>query len=178
MKINGVIPIEKLEGKCATCKHFNPVIKELYGITTLHARGNCSINHTKHGNTYKQRTETCKKWEGIMDKNCCDCEQTYSDDVCECELFNKHEEAIRDIKLSIQPVCGGVSLELAIEALEKQIPKKAEYHHEADGNCALTICPNCENRVTVTRFAFPLDRYCKECGQRYVVDIANWEVKE
>lgn len=64
MKVNGFIPIERLKGKCATCKHFNQLIKELYGIKTLHARGNCNINKTKHGNTYKQRTETCKKWEG------------------------------------------------------------------------------------------------------------------
>lgn len=113
-----------------------------------------------------------------MENNCCDCEHTYSDDICECELFNKYEEAIKDIKLAIQPICGGISLETAIEALEKQIPKKAEYHHKADGECALTICPNCKNRVTVTRVAFPLDRYCKECGQHYVVDIANWEVEE
>lgn len=65
MKINGTIPIEKLQGKCATCKHYNPLIKKLYGIETLHARGNCSIHKYKETNTnvYKQRTETCKKWQ-------------------------------------------------------------------------------------------------------------------
>lgn len=63
-------------------------------------------------------------------------------------------------------------------AIEKQIPKKAEYHHKANGECALTICPNCESGLIVTRFAFPLDRYCKQCGQRYIVNILNWEVEE
>ena len=34
------------------------------------------------------------------------------------------EEAIKDIKENIQPSIGGESLDMAIEALEKQIPKK------------------------------------------------------
>lgn len=114
-----------------------------------------------------------------MENNCCDCEHTYSDDICECELFNKYEETIKLCKLDYElfPDDNGHLL-IAIEALEKQIPKKAEYHHKVDGECALVICPNCDNRVIVTKFAFPLDRYCKECGQHYVVDIANWEVEE
>ena len=62
--------------------------------------------------------------------------------------------------------------------LEKQIPKRAEYHHKADGECALVICPSCENRVMVTKVAFPLDRYCKECGQHYTANIANWGIEE
>lgn len=67
---------------------------------------------------------------------------------------------------------------IILESLEKQVPKKAEYHHKVNGECALTICPNCENRVIVTRFAFPLDRYCKECGQHYVIDIKDWDIEE
>ena len=35
------------------------------------------------------------------------------------------QEAIKDIKENIKPVVGGKSLDLAIEALEKQIPKNA-----------------------------------------------------
>jgi len=34
------------------------------------------------------------------------------------------QEAIIDIKENIQPVVGGISLGMAIEALEKQIPTK------------------------------------------------------
>ena len=67
---------------------------------------------------------------------------------------------------------------LATSALEKQMPKPAEYHHKADGKCALTICPNCENRLAITRYVFPLDRYCKQCGQHYVVDVKDWSVEE
>ena len=34
------------------------------------------------------------------------------------------EEAIIDIRENIQPIIGGKSLDIAISALEKQIPKK------------------------------------------------------
>lgn len=34
------------------------------------------------------------------------------------------EEAIKDIKENIKPIVGGISLDMAIEALEKQIPIK------------------------------------------------------
>ena len=70
------------------------------------------------------------------------------------------------------------ALVIAMKAIEKADEKNAEYHHKAYGQCALTICPRCDNRVTVTKFGFPLDRYCKECGQHYVVNIKNWEVEE
>ena len=65
-----------------------------------------------------------------------------------------------------------------IETLEKQIPKKAKYHHKADGDCVLVICPNCESMLTVARHTTPLDRYCKECGQHYIVDVEDWSVEE
>ena len=64
MKTTGVIPIEKLEGKCATCRHYKPLVKIIYGIETKFARGSCSISFYKSsGMVYKQRTETCKRWE-------------------------------------------------------------------------------------------------------------------
>ena len=100
-------------------------------------------------------------------------------DIEKTELFNKYEEAIKLCKLYYELFPeDNEHLLTAISALEKQLPKKAEYHHKANGNCALTICPNCENRVTVTRYAFPLNRYCKECSQHYVVNILDWEVEE
>lgn len=34
------------------------------------------------------------------------------------------EEAIKDIKENVKPVVGGISLDMAIEALQKQIPVK------------------------------------------------------
>lgn len=64
MRISGVIPESELVGNCATCKHYQPLIKEWHGIKTKFARGGCSIRKYKDGgNIYKSRTETCKKWE-------------------------------------------------------------------------------------------------------------------
>ena len=37
-----------------------------------------------------------------------------------------NEEAIIDIRENIQPIIGGKSLDIAISAIEKQIPKKAK----------------------------------------------------
>ena len=63
------------------------------------------------------------------------------------------EEAIEDIRKCIQPSVGGKSLQMAIEALEKQIPKKVTFRSEyLCGNCNITI--NSE------------DCYCYNCGQR------------
>ena len=79
----------------------------------------------------------------------------------------KIEEAIKDIKENIKPSVGGKSLDMAIEALEKQIPKNPfqpfgthSYKcsncwkfvaHEVDDNCELTDlaewCPNCGQRI-------------------------------
>jgi hypothetical protein len=47
-----------LEGKCETCKHYCPLKKEWKGYYMEFARGNCQLK-----NQYKQRTETCKRWE-------------------------------------------------------------------------------------------------------------------
>lgn len=61
------------------------------------------------------------------------------------------EEAIQDIKESIKPVVGGTSLDMAIEALERQIPKKMNWD---DG------CPNCQ------RLPDHYYDYCPYCGQK------------
>jgi len=78
----------------------------------------------------------------------------------------KPEEAIEDIRLTVQPCVGGKSLELAIKALEKQIPKKplegATFKH-------IGKCPDCRQIIS-TRSAF---RNCQYCGQ-----AINWEVEE
>lgn len=54
-----------ISNKCGNCKYYNPVIKiDKTGIETQFARGSCSIRFYKNGgNVYKQRTETCKKFE-------------------------------------------------------------------------------------------------------------------
>ena len=96
-----------------------------------------------------------------MEKNCCDCEHTYNDDICECELFNKYEEAIRDIKLAIQPVCGGTSLEVAIEALEKQIPTHPGIIESTIYALEWYKCTVCNNEWGGSQ-----GKYCSECGQK------------
>lgn len=91
----------------------------------------------------------------------------YETELCECELFNKYKEAIRDIKLSIQPVCGGASLETAIEALEKQIPKQVQSMEVRDEEYFDGYCPNCE------KYLVSKSTHCSGCGQKL-----NWEVEE
>lgn len=73
-----------------------------------------------------------------------------------------NEEAIIDIRENIQPIIGGKSLELAISALEKQIPKKplnpcGRYFGKAKGG----NCPCCgahTNSIT--------NNYCRKCGRK------------
>lgn len=71
------------------------------------------------------------------------------------------EEAIKDIKENIQPSVGGKSLEMAISALEKQIPKKP-IENPADDTCLYyeNYCPSCEN-LLVVRY-----KHCPKCGQK------------
>jgi hypothetical protein len=75
---------------------------------------------------------------------------------------------------SCEECCCGI----LIRAVEKQIPKNVEYHHKRNGDCALVICPCCENRIIISRNFFPLDRYCKNCGQHYISDMIDWRVEE
>ena len=67
------------------------------------------------------------------------------------------EEAIKDIKENIPPSVGGKSLDMAIEALEKQIPKV-----EFQGEHRKCICGS-----------FAVGEYCFKCGQRI-----DWSVEE
>ena len=78
------------------------------------------------------------------------------------------EEAIKDIKENIQPSVGGKSLDMAIAALEKQIPKKT-IENPTDDTCLYyeNYCPSCEN-LLVVRY-----KHCPKCGQRI-----DWKVEE
>ena len=54
-----------------------------------------------------------------------------------------NEEAIIDIRENIQPIIGGKSLDIAISALEKQIPKKVEVtKYDMGGNDYFCHCGN------------------------------------
>ena len=81
-----------------------------------------------------------------------------------------NEEAIIDIRENIQPIIGGKSLDIAISALEKQIPKKpiniviTEYKVSYE-------CPICGtkhvNEWCGTNWKLP---FCSICGQAF-----SWE---
>ena len=76
-----------------------------------------------------------------------------------------YEEAIIDIRENIQPTVGGKSLDIAISAIEKQIPKKpinVEKHYYE--------CPCCEHDLGVSDddiFVYKnhTSVYCSNCGQ-------------
>lgn len=76
-----------------------------------------------------------------------------------------NEEAIIDIRENIQPIIGGKSLDIAISAIEKQIPKKpinVEKHYYE--------CPCCKQDLGVSDddifvYENPIKNYCDNCGQ-------------
>lgn len=55
-------PDTNLKGKCHECYMYKPLVKTCHrtGIKTKFARGKCMYPNRK--NTYRQRTETCKKF--------------------------------------------------------------------------------------------------------------------
>lgn len=76
-----------------------------------------------------------------------------------------NEEAIIDIRENIQPIIGGKSLDIAISALEKQIPKKPIYEDVGNVYGALKrTCANCGDVCLVSKDAKPYERYCRFCG--------------
>lgn len=76
-----------------------------------------------------------------------------------------NEEAIIDIRKNIQPIIGGKSLDIAISAIEKQIPKKplnVEKHYYK--------CPYCKQDLGISEddifvYEMPTPMYCSNCGQ-------------
>lgn len=70
-----------------------------------------------------------------------------------------NEEAIIDIRENIQPIIGGKSLDIAISALEKQIPKKVNISLKGTtGWNTKCHCPNCHSMISH-------GKYCSDCGQ-------------
>ena len=61
----------------------------------------------------------------------------------------------------------GEALSLAIEALDKQIPKKPR-----ETRCAL-MCASCGHKITEKGCKKLNRKYCKKCGQRLL-----WEAEE
>ena len=88
-----------------------------------------------------------------------------------------YEEAIKSIN-ALNAVCGKKdfydtefenALALAIDALEKQIPKKPIIREAEDsfGFVKYILCPNCEK----VDFGYERHCFCKLCGQ-----AIDWEV--
>ena len=79
-----------------------------------------------------------------------------------------NEEAIIDIRENIQPIVGGKSLDIAISAIEKQIPKKPKKKEENQYS-AFYDCPCCGGYL-VSKIDGELCggqeyKYCCRCGQ-------------
>ena len=76
-----------------------------------------------------------------------------------------HEEAIENLKYLISGDCTDTQhdfvkeIKIAIEALEKQIPKKPR-----ETRCAL-MCARCGHKITEKGCKKLYRNYCKKCGQ-------------
>lgn len=77
------------------------------------------------------------------------------------------KEAIETIKVAIAevewnyPLNYAVAFETAIEALEKQIPKKAKKSDREIRYCEVFECPSCG-----FEFSGRVVKYCYRCGQK------------
>lgn len=98
-----------------------------------------------------------------------------SEEISKYELFNKHEEAIRILKGEIEfekfieaPDILIMALNLAISALEKQIPEKVKQYNDKSIFIyeGVFYCPSCQENVSMD------DVYCCQCGQSL-----DWEVE-
>ena len=65
-----------------------------------------------------------------------------------------------------------LALDLAISALEKQIPKRPIYHEETEEDYEYHECPNCEDIFDASTTLLKY-KYCPECGQ-----LLDWRVEE
>ena len=92
----------------------------------------------------------------------------------------KPQEAIETIKIAIAeveweyPMDYAAAFETAIEALEKQVPKKPIKKKMATLNKtpnafsweSTRCCPRCKSNLVVKIFGKHLEDYCPLCGQR------------
>ena len=76
-----------------------------------------------------------------------------------------NEESIIDIRENIQPIVGGKSLDIAISAVAKQIPKRVElYKYNGDFKWENYPCPCCGEMLGLKvnkRYV----KFCPNCGQ-------------
>jgi hypothetical protein len=87
------------------------------------------------------------------------------------DLINRIECAIRHIQTAtdVDPW----AVEIAVEAMEKQIPKKPYtnvIHYPYTSDLTTVQCPNCKRRLRTRRTQAKGDRFCPDCGQ-----AIDWE---
>lgn len=81
------------------------------------------------------------------------------------------EEAIGIVKCAIgevewnYPLDYAEALEIAIEALEKQIPRKPIDKIDPMFGDIYIVCSNCENTAIVNPFTHSIFKHCPNCGQ-------------
>lgn len=75
-----------------------------------------------------------------------------------------NEEAIIDIRENIQPIIGGKSLDIAISAIEKQIPKTPILNIIYPSGIKSYNCPVCGKGCLVMTDSY-CPKYCSNCGQ-------------
>ena len=87
------------------------------------------------------------------------------------DLINRIECAIRHIQTAVD--VDPWAVEIAVEALEKQIPKKPYtnvIHYPYTSDLTTVQCPNCKRRLRTRRTLAKGDRFCPDCGQ-----AIDWE---
>ena len=82
------------------------------------------------------------------------------------------EEAIKTIQVAIAevewnyPLDYSIAFKTAVEALEKQIPKKPKYEDVDNIYGAIKrTCTACGDVCMVSKGAKPYEHYCRQCGQ-------------
>lgn len=79
------------------------------------------------------------------------------------------DEVIENLEYLISDSCTDTQsdyieeIEIAIQALEKQIPKKST---EINDECGYFECPACGDLIYAEGARFEEHRYCLSCGQR------------
>lgn len=93
-----------------------------------------------------------------------------SEEISKYELFNKYEEAKKMLLIDYD-INKDKRYLIAIEACEKQIPKKAKQYNDKSIFIyeGVFYCPSCQENVSMD------DVYCCQCGQSLDWEVENEE---
>ena len=90
-------------------------------------------------------------------------------EVAKKYILTNHFDGMADVKAIVGGNEETMAMKLAVEALEKQIPKKPLYENTYD-DCVVYSCPECKDEKLILSG----DNYCATCGQALDwSDIAN-----